>query len=277
MVGGIYALVASGFGLVLGALKIFNFCQGQFYMLGAFVAYGVFMVLGLPYALALVLAFLFAAALGILLQIGIIKHVYAGFMHQVVATISFGVIIRQISILSFANEVKILTPLTKATFNLGGIFIPESKLLVIGIALLIMLGLYYWLRTKTGTAMKAVTQDMETASIQGINVNRIFWITMAIGCGLSGLGGAIIAPVLSANARMGDDMFLKVMMVVLIGGTGSMGGAVLASFLVGMVESFGYQFVGQFNTLIIWVLLAALIFFRPGGLLGKPLPVPAND
>jgi branched-chain amino acid transport system permease protein len=100
---------------------------------------------------------------------------------------------------------------------------------------------------------------------------------MGVGCGLSGIAGGLIAPVLCASAVMGEHIFIMALLVVAIGGMGSMAGALLASFVIGIVESFAYQFVGELNLVVIFVLLAVIIYFRPGGLLGKPLPIPTGE
>lgn len=125
--------------------------------------------------------------------------------------------------------------------------------------------------------MVAAAENRDVAGLQGINAKQIFWITMAVGCGLSGIAGALIVPVLSASVVMGTGMFIRVMMVVLVGGMGSMSGALIAAFIIGLVESFAYQLVGELSLVVIFVLVAILMFFRPGGLLGKPLPVPGEN
>ncbi len=95
--------------------------------------------------------------------------------------------------------------------------------------------------------MMACAENREIACLQGINANKVFWVTMAVGCGLCGIAGALVVPVLSASTAMGSTMFLKAMLVVLVGGTGSMAGALLAAFLVGIVESFAFQYVESFR------------------------------
>ena len=139
-----------------------------------------------------------------------------------------------------------------------------------------MAALYYFMKTKIGTAMLAAAENNEVAQLQGINSKRIFWVTMAVGSGLCGIAGSLIAPVLSATSSMGMNAFIRSMLVVLIGGTGSMMGALLAAFLVGIVESFAFQYVGQLSLVAIFAFAAVLLYFRPGGLLGKPLPIPGQ-
>jgi branched-chain amino acid transport system permease protein len=143
-------------------------------------------------------------------------------------------------------------------------------------ALVVMGALWWFLRTKIGIAMMACAENREIACLQGINANRVFWVTMAVGCGLCGIAGSLVVPVLSASTAMGSNMFLKAMLVVLVGGTGSMAGALSAAFLVGIVESFAFQYVESFSTLVVFALVALLLYFRPGGLLGKPLPIPGQ-
>jgi branched-chain amino acid transport system permease protein len=154
--------------------------------------------------------------------------------------------------------------------------IPNGKLVVIAGAVVVMAALHFFMKTRIGVSMLAASENRDVASLQGINPKRVFWITMAVGCGLCGVAGALVAPVLAASGTMGSTIFIKALLVVLVGGTGSMSGALLAAFVVGIAESFAFHFVGHLGLLVIFVLVAILIFFRPGGLLGKPLPVPGE-
>jgi branched-chain amino acid transport system permease protein len=276
MSGGMYALVASGLTLTLGVLKIFNFAQGHFLMLGAFVTFAIAEALGLPYPLAILAALISMAILGVLFYFGIIQQTMANFFSTMLATVFFATIISQGSLLTFASQERAISPVFPGTLNLGEVSLNWGKLLVIGCAIVVMVALYYFMRTKIGTAMLAAAESSDVASLQGINAKQIFWVTMAVGCGLSGIAGAIIAPAMGAYLMMGTNVFMRALLVLLVGGMGSMSGALIAGFLVGIVESFAFQFVGYLNLIVILVLVGALMFFRPGGLLGKPLPVPGE-
>jgi branched-chain amino acid transport system permease protein len=277
MTGGIYALVASGFNLILGVMQVFNFAQGQFYMLGAYATFGIVTGLGLSYPLGLLAALLATLLLGVLFHFGIIKWTLShGFFHTMLATIAFGNLVSQAALLTFARDQGVVAPLLSGAFSLRGITLNKGKLLVIAGAVVVMAVLYYFMKSKTGTAMLASAENRDVAGLQGINAKRIFWVTMAAGCGLCGIAGSLIVPVLSATNTMGMDIFVRSMLVVLIGGTGSMAGALLASFVVGIIESFAFQYVGQLSLLAIFAFTAVLIYFRPGGLLGKPLPIPGE-
>jgi branched-subunit amino acid ABC-type transport system permease component len=278
MSGGIYALVATGFTLILGVIQVFNFTQGHVYMLGAFVTYAVVSALGLPYPVAILAALLAMAGLGALMYFGIIQWTMpSGFFHTLLVTVACGSAISQTSLLTFGFQDRVVPAVVTGSLNIAGTSVSGSRLVVLAGAIAVMLALYYFMRTKMGTAMVAAAENRDVAGLQGINARQIFWMTMAVGCGLSGIAGALIVPVLSASVAMGTGMFTRVMMVVLVGGMGSMSGALLAAFIVGVVESFAYQFVGELSLVVIFVLVAILMFFRPGGLLGKPLPVPGDN
>jgi branched-chain amino acid transport system permease protein len=277
MAGGMYALVASGLTLTLGVMKIFNFAQGSFYMLGAFVCYAVAVALGLPYGLALVIAFLAMAALGVLFYFGVIHTTMAqGFFTTMLITVFMSTIIQQVSLLTFAEQEKAVPSVVSGSLNVGEVSIAWGKLLVIACAIIIMVALYYFMKTKIGTAMNAAAENRDIAKLQGINATRIFWVTMAVGCGLSGIGGAIVVPVTGAYLAMGTNVFMKALLVLMVGGMGSMSGALVAGFLVGIVESFAFQYVGSLNMLVILGFVGILTFFRPGGLFGKPMPIPGE-
>jgi branched-chain amino acid transport system permease protein len=276
MSGGTYALVASGLTLTLGVLKIFNFAQGHFLMLGAFVTFAITEILGLPYPIAILAALASMGALGVLVYFGVIQPVMTNFFSSMLATVFVATILSQGSLLTFASQERAISPVFPGTLNLGEVSLNWGKLLVIGCAIVVMVALYYFMRTKIGTAMLAAAEKSDIASLQGINAKQIFWVTMAVGCGLSGIAGAIIAPVMGAYLMMGTNFFMRAMLVLLVGGMGSMSGALIAGFLIGIVESFAFQYVGYLNLIVILVLIGILMFFRPGGLLGRPLPVPGE-
>jgi len=277
MSGGMYTLVASGLTLTLGVIKIFNFAQGQFYMLGAFLTFAVTVALGLPYPLAVLAALLSMALLGVLFYFGVIqKTMPQGFFSTLLVTVMFGMIVSQVSLLTFAYKERAIPAIFPGTLEIGEVSFNWGKLFVIVCAIVVMVALYYFMKTKIGTAMLAAAENSDVASLQGINAKQIFWVTMAVGCGLTGIAGAFVAPVMGAYLVMGQNIFLRALLVLMIGGMGSMSGALIAGFLVGIIESFAFQFVGYLNLIVILVFVGILMFFRPGGLLGQPLPVPGE-
>jgi branched-chain amino acid transport system permease protein len=162
MSGGMYALVASGLTLTLGVLKIFNFAQGQFFMLGAFVTFAVAEALGLPYPIAILAALISMAILDVLFYFGIIQQTMAkGFFSTMLATIFVATVISQGSLLTFASQERAISPVFPGTLNLGEVSLNWGKLLVIGCAIVVMVALYYFMRTKIGTAMLAAVTAAE--------------------------------------------------------------------------------------------------------------------
>jgi len=277
MSGGVYALVASGFTLILGVIQVFNFAQSQFYMLGAYVTFGVAAGMGFPYPVAVLAALVAMLLLGVLFHFFVIQWTLPhGFFHTMLVTIAFGNLVSQLSLLTFASRPVSVVAVLPGVFSIGGITFSKGKLVVILGAIVVMAALYFFMKTRTGTAMLAAAENRDVAGLQGINAKRIFWITMAVGSGLCGVAGGLIVPVLSASSNMGTNVFVRSMLVVLIGGTGSMSGALVAAFIVGIIESFAFQFVGQLNLLVVFLFAAVLMYFRPGGLLGKPLPIPGQ-
>lgn len=277
MSGGMYALVASGLTLTLGVIKIFNFAQGQFYMLGAFITFAAVEAMGMPYPVAILASLFCMGLLGVLFFFGIIqKTMSQGFFATMLVSVLFANIINQVSIFTFASKDQVLAPIFSGKLVVGEVTISTGKMVVIGCAIIIMVLLHFFMKTKIGTAMLASAENMEVAKLQGINTRKIFWVTMAVGCGLSGIAGSIILPVTGAYLMMGPNVFLRALLVLMLGGMGSMSGALIAGFLIGIVESVAFQFVGYFNILAILVFVGILIYFRPGGLLGKPMPIPGE-
>ncbi len=275
--GGTYALVASGLTLTLGVIKLFNFAQGHFYMLGAWITYGIVVLLGLPYPVALLAALIAMALLGVLMYFGIIhKTLSKGFFAGLLVTVYAATIIQQTALLTFASIQKTVPPVFPGTLNIGDVTMNWGKLFAILCGIVVLVALYFFMKLKIGKAMIAAAENVDVAALQGINVRRIFWMTMAVGCGLSGLTGAIIAPVSGAYLTMGSDIFMRVLLVLMVGGMGSMSGALIGGFLVGIVESFAFQYVGYLNMVVIMACVAVFMFFRPGGLLGKPMPIPGE-
>ena len=211
MSGGLYAMVASGFTLILGVIQVFNMAQGHFYMIGAFITYAVVSALGLPYYVAVIVALFAMALLGVLFHFAVIQWTIPhGFFHMMLVTVAFGTIISQSSLLTFGYNEQVVAPIVPGTLALGGIVLNRGKLLVIALATMVMVALYCFMKTKVGTAMLASAENREVAGLQGINAKRIFWVTMAVGCGLSGAAGAFIVPVLSAASRNGHEHFREV-------------------------------------------------------------------
>ena len=190
--GGMYALIASGFTLILGVMQIFNMAQGQFYMLGAFATYGVVAGFGLPYPVAIIGAVVAMVALGIAFYFGIMQWVMKwGFFHSMLVTIAFATIVSQVSLITFGYNPGVVAPVFPGSWHAGDVVLNRGKMAVILFAIIVMVILYLFMKTKIGTAMMASAENRDVAGLQGINAKQIFWVTMAVGCGLCGIAGAL--------------------------------------------------------------------------------------
>ncbi|NLE10864.1 MAG: branched-chain amino acid ABC transporter permease, partial [Actinobacteria bacterium] len=164
MIGGIYALIASGFTLILGVIQVFNFAQGQFYMLGAFVAIAAVTNLGLPYPVAILVALLATALLGAVLYFGVIQWTTrSGFFNTMLVTVAFGTVVAQAAMLSFGSREAVLPPVVSGTISVGGVTIPNGKLVVIAGAVVVMAALHYFMKTRIGVSMLAAAENRDVA------------------------------------------------------------------------------------------------------------------
>ena len=277
MAGGMYALVASGLTLTLGVVKVFNFAQGEFLMLGAYATFAIVVSLNQPYIVAIIAALVSTAILGALIYLGVIQQALKhGFMNSLLCTVILVTVIQQTAVLTFASKAEVVPAVLPGIIEIGDVVFSRGKLLVIACSIVVLVALYFFMKLKVGKAMLASAENPEVASMMGINSKRIFLLTMAVGCGLSGLAGAIIVPVYGAYSTLGSLVFSRALLVLMVGGMGSMSGALIGAFLIGILESFAFQFVGYWNLIVLLILVGVLMFFRPGGLLGKPMPIPGE-
>jgi len=265
--GVVYVLVSTGFALIYGTARVLNFAHGHFYMLGAFI-YGGLIFLGLPWPICIVGAGLGVAILGTLTWYGFFRPLYGDTFLTVTASIGLGLIMVNGIIVTVGERDVIVPTIFPGLLKIGNITMPIEKIAIVGITLLIMLGLYYFLRTKTGKALEATTIDEEAAALQGINPGRVFLVAMCLGSGLAGIAGAVMVPTLSAQAAMGGPLTIIFLCVVVLAGHGSIKGAIIIGVLFGLVKSFGYHYFGSMDNILLFVAVGIIIYFRPWGLFG---------
>jgi len=265
--GGIYVLVSTGFALVYGTARVLNFAHGHFYMLGAFV-YGGLISLGVPWTLSILLSGLAIALLGGITWYLIFKPLYNDLFLTVAASIGIGLIMIYGIIVTVGERDIIVPSIFPGLLNIEGVTVPFEKVAIVGFSLAVMLGLYYFSRTKTGKALEATTIDEDAASLQGINTDRMFLIAMLVGSGMAGVAGAVIAPLLTAQAHMGNPIIIIFLSVVVVAGHGSIKGAVMIGLLFGLVKSFGYHYLGTFDFVLLLLVVAIIMYVRPWGIWG---------
>lgn len=271
VIGAMYMLMAVGFTLVFGIMRVVNFAHGEFYMLGAFTGFFTYVYWEIPFVVCLIIAALTVGILGMLVERTLIQPFRADEMSGMIATLAISVIIQNGAVLLWGPVPRAMPDIVTGTLAIGPFNFPWSRLVVIAAAALIFA--CFWLfmqRTRLGRAMRAVAQDTETALIQGIRVNYIYPLAFGISVALAALAGALMGPVFSVSPFVGATPMLKAFVVVILGGLGSVPGAVVGGLMLGMIESFTATAFGSLVSDILQLLLVILILLvRPAGLLGQ--------
>ncbi len=287
--GSVYALIALGYSMVYGILKLLNFAHGDIYMIGAYLGYGVFIMFFteqgalIPTALIIVLMLVVAMTGAGVISIVVERFAYRPLRYApriapLISALGVSFILQnmvQITVsprpLSYGSDT--LIP-RNAIFELGDLRIHASRLLVIGAAMIFMLFLTYFVRqTRLGRAMRAVSTDIDGAAMMGVDVNQVIVLTFFIGAALAGAGGVLVGIVFfSLRHTMGFLAGLKGFTAAVVGGIGSMPGAVLGGLLLGLAEAFTSVYLSAtYKDVVAFVMLIFILLVKPSGLMGKPL------
>ena len=277
VIGVIYALVAMGLSLIFGVLEIVNFAHGEFYMLGAMLAYFLTMNAGLGYWPTILVVTAVAVGLGYVLYEALLGSLRGeGFERSILLTLGLSMVLQNGAVFVFTTTPKMMqTRYSYSNVSLGDLRVPVMRLLVLGLGLLAFGALYLILyRTRVGKAMRGVAQNRDAALMVGIDPRAVSRLAVAIGVGLSGLAGAALAPVYAVHPLMGFSFVFKAFAIIIIGGLGNVAGAAIAAVGLGVLESF----VGGFFPLVMVDALAftsmiAILLLRPQGLFGRGVRV----
>ena len=276
LTGGVYALIALGLNIVFGTMRVINFAQGALLMAGMFMAYWLWALGGVhPYLSPLVtVPVLFG--LGYLIQRAIVSPLLARErarepMSVLLATLGLALVLENAALLFFSADFKtVQTDVSLATFKLGGIIVSVPRLVGLGAMALTCLGLYlFFTRTDLGRAVRATGQDREAARLMGINDFRIYGIAYALSAALMGVAAAVLVPFFYVHPGVGTSFLLKVFVIVVLGGLGSMPGAAVGGILVGMIEGIVALYVqAAVAQIVLFGVFVAILLARPSGLLG---------
>ena len=270
--GGIYGLVALGLTLVYGILHVPNFAHGGFYMIGAFVAFQAMVAWSWGYWAAMLTAAIAVAVLGIVSE-RLIFHPLrkASPLHPKIASIGLLLFLEAgAQALWGADFQRMPTPYTSIV-EMGGITAPAQRLLIIVAAFALMVALHLFLtRTITGATIIAMAQNREGASMVGIDANRVSMLTFAISGMLAAVAATLYAPINLVYPAMGHLVITKAFVIIILGGMGSIPGAVLGGLIIGFAESFGAYYIStDYKDIIAFVLLVVILSLRPQGLFAK--------
>jgi branched-chain amino acid transport system permease protein len=277
VIGVIYALVAMGLSLIFGVLEIVNFAHGEFYMLGAMLAYFLTMNARLGYWPTILVVTAVAVGLGYVLYEALLGSLQGeGFERSILLTLGLSMVLQNGAVFVFTTTPKMMqTRYSYSNVSLGDLRVPVMRLLALGLGLLAFGALYLILyRTRVGKAMRGVAQNRDAALMVGIDPRAVSRLAVAIGVGLSGLAGAALAPVYAVHPLMGFSFVFKAFAIIIIGGLGNVAGAAIAAVGLGVLESF----VGGFFPLVMVDALAftsmiAILLLRPQGLFGRGVRV----
>lgn len=279
VLGSVYVLIAVGFTLCLGVLKLVNVAQGHFYMLGAFFTFQVIewwwgpSAGVLQYAAAIIISAVAVGAVGMAVHFTCIWPVQGkGQIAPIVTTIAIAFLIENIAIIAWPGSGKsIETSLATGYRQWGQIFITDQRIVAFVASLFLMFLLYLFLqRTRAGKAMRAVTQNEMSASLMGINPQYMYVLAMVLSAGLAAAGGGLVGPLFTIVPNMGLGALFKAMMVVLIGGMGNVAGAVVGGLFLGLLEALvGGLWSAAWVNVVIFAVIMAVLMVRPTGLLGS--------
>ncbi|WP_136637698.1 branched-chain amino acid ABC transporter permease [Pseudooceanicola onchidii] len=266
--GSFYAMLAMGLAIIFGLMHVVNFAHGAQYMLGAFVAWLLLNYLGVPYWGALVIAPVVVACFGLVMERLILKpianldHLYSLLVTYAATLVIEGLIRQQYG----STGLPYNSPLPGGV-NLGFMFMPWYRLWVVVFSVVTCLATWLLIEhTKLGAYLRAANQSPEIVESFGINVPRMVTLTYAFGVGLAGLSGVLAAPIYQVSPSMGSTLMITIFAVVVIGGMGSILGAILTGYLLGIVEGLTKVFYPEGANLVIFFIMLLALIFRPSGL-----------
>jgi branched-chain amino acid transport system permease protein len=265
-----YALLSIGFTLIFGIMGVVNFAHGGFYVLGGYIAYTFTHSLGLPFFVAILLAVVATAILGYVVEVLLVERYATDHMATMLITLgAYQVITTGITVVYGPEPVDFSFPVFGAIHR-AGINIPYTSLIVLSVCLAAIASVYYVVyKTRYGIALRAMADDSAVAQAQGIPPARMFPLAFAIATALAGLTGALVSPLLSLEPSSGDAVLGKAFIVVILGGLGSVTGATVAAFVVGLVEAYSSVYLGgSKGALALFVLVVLILVVRPQGLFG---------
>ncbi len=269
--GSQYALLALGFTLIFGILGVVNFAHGGFYVMGGYVAYYCSVVLGLPFPIAVLAAAIGTAALGWLFETIILERVIEDHQATLMVTMGFYLVMATAILLLFGPESPEFSFPITGVWRAGGAYVPYANMVVIGVCLAAIVSVYWLIyRSGIGRAMRAMAEDRAVASALGMRTRALFPFAFALATGLAGLTGALVTPILALAPHVGDPVLAFSFLTVILGGLGSVAGATVAAFIVGMVEAYAAVYLGgSKGALALFVLVLLILVIRPQGLLGR--------
>jgi branched-chain amino acid transport system permease protein len=268
--GGIYILMALGLTLIFGIMNIMQLAHGEIYMIAAYVAYYFCVNAGIDYYLSMLMSMIIMALCGVVLEVFFFRRVRGEVMAPIVISVSFTLILQSASIALFGLSQRILPRIAHGSYVVFGSAIPADRTIVVGIAIFLVLMLYIFLKkTKYGQAMVASAQNYNGALLQGISSKTMATMAMAIACALAAAAGVLTGSLYPLTQNMGNQPLIKGLVIIVIGGTGSLVGTIVSGIFLGLVDALTPLLFGTALTALLpLVIVIAFLLIRPQGLFG---------
>ena len=271
--GSFYALLSLGLAVIFGMLNIINFAHGALYMMGAFTAYLLLQYAGISYWAALVIAPILIGALGVIIERLFLKRLQGlDHLYGLILTFGLALIFEGLfrNYYGSSGQPYGVPEVLQGGHNLGFMFLPNYRAWVIGFSLVVCFGTWFAIeRTRLGSYLRAATENPTLVRAFGINVPRMVTLTYGFGVGLAALAGVMAAPIYNVSPQMGSDVIIVVFAVVVIGGMGSILGAIVTGFALGIVEGLTKVFFPEASNTVIFVIMIVVLLIRPAGLFGR--------
>ncbi|MGH7277582.1 MAG: branched-chain amino acid ABC transporter permease [Candidatus Rokuibacteriota bacterium] len=273
VLGGTYALLGIGLTLIFGLMNVVNFAHGEFYTLGAYVAFAALALSGVPFFVALAAAIAAGAVLGALCERTLLRPLRGESIETtMLVMIGLWIAMQNGELLVWGGVAKSIPhPFPTAPLTLGALSVAPLRVFVFVTALALILASYLLIqKTKLGRAMRATFQDRDTAALMGVRIGRIHTATFAFGSALAAAAGALLGPVFLAYPSMGDLASLKAFSVVILGGLGNLAGATLGGLLLGVAEELGAGYISSgYRDAVGFVIIILVLLLRPSGLFAR--------
>jgi branched-chain amino acid transport system permease protein len=275
--GLVFVILACGFIIIISISKIMFLCYGAFYTIGAYGTWYAIKYLHIHYFLGLIIGVGIASLIGVIAYFLVfrrlkLKRGNKAFMSTLIGSVGLQMLLTQAGVLLYGNQSRSIPNVFPGVFYPFDMYITLSRVVLISISVIVAMALFYiYKRTVIGRAMRAVSFKPDLAAVHGINNNRYYMISMGLGCALAGVAGGMLAPSYGMDPLMGGNIVWIVMLSTMLGGMSSLPGAVVGGIIIGQALSWGMYFMGSLIQLVIFVGIIIMMYFRPGGLMGRTL------
>jgi len=269
-IGLTYVLLALGLTVIFSIMNVLNLAHGEFYMLGAFTVFYINGLLKVNYFLALIMSVVVVAVIGIFFERIFFRPARGDVVPTVIVGIGLMWLLQTAAQLLFGAQPRGMKEVFQGSVSFLNMNISDSRIAAGIISILLVAVVYLFIyKTKQGKAMQAVAQDREAAMSLGIDVGKIGTLGFALGCGLAGAAGGLMAPIFFIEPTMGTTTLIKSLCIIILGGVGSIPGAALGGIILGIIESYGQTFLGYSATTFPFLIILFILVFKRTGLMGR--------